>query len=235
MDDDASRRREKRHNVALPVKILAGRREISGTTKDVSYNGMFIGADDLPDARAFVRLQVELQGGEEEIELSGMVVRHIEREGGGGGVGIKLYGNGDDVLKAWNEFIATAASQDAASHGDGSDSRVAMEIRGEKTIEVVVPLAFASPMDLLRTYLMDIPKGCFFVPTANNLAIGDVVAVHFCGAVSVFELKGSVRKQHRTPGDFGVTIEFIELGRDTLFGFWDFICDQGAGSEESAN
>ncbi len=231
-DDWSARRREKRYLYETNVTIYLARSTIEAKSLDVSFRGFYLEADPPPAMRSFVRVRFETLGVHSALELSGMVVHRVsneeeEEEHKQAGVGIQLYGNGDDVLKTWNAFISEMASRENSGSSEVG-ATIDLTPGYETEVNDEIQLELQSPEALFTMYACSIPTGHMFIATDHNLAMGDQLRIDvvLAGDPTGFPLHAEVIQQVRQPGNFGVEVAFLGLDTATLASFWDFICDR---------
>ena len=238
-DDWSARRREKRYLYETGVTIYLARSTVEAKSLDVSFRGFYLKADPPPAMRSFVRVRFEELGNHTGLEISGMVVHRVdssdeEEEDKHAGVGIQLYGNGDDVLKTWNNFISEMASREPQTQ-EGEGTTVNLQAGYNAEVNDEIQLVLADQEELFAMYACKIPTGHMFIATDHNLAMGDQLRIDVSleGHPASFPLHAEVIQQIRQPGNFGVEVAFLSLDTGTLTSFWDFICDRMPSSYPS--
>ena len=112
----ANDRKYERFSTDLNATLLRGKTSIEGRVVDVSFTGMFFTTFEPPPLRDLVKIDLELPSGE-RLRLLGMAVhlvrpgRHRRRPG----VGVQLFGNGEGVLAAWDQFVKAVRADHLAA------------------------------------------------------------------------------------------------------------------------
>ena len=86
---------------------------------------------------------------------------------------------------------------------------------------------FDHQLEALVVYIGDLPTGRLFVPTGQNLALGDIVelSLTISGFQSHHALRGEVIDRTTRTGDKGVEILLYDMSPRRLAEFWHWVCD----------
>jgi uncharacterized protein (TIGR02266 family) len=106
------KRREHRYPFSARVAIGARREQAVAQTANVSFSGVLLWMDSPPPERQLVRMTFTLPPENDELALTGMVVRI--REGEPRRVGIRFYAATPEAQKRWGRFVHHAANQGRA-------------------------------------------------------------------------------------------------------------------------
>jgi len=198
-----------------------GTKPQEGTVVDVSTRGLFLELDELPSHKSFGSCRLHLPNAEDTVALGICVVRvkQPKEEGRRGGVGLQLFGNDDQTLRLWNDFIDTTR-QTAVSIDD------AETVLGP-SINALVEHEFAHQLEALVIYMGDLPTGRLFVPTTQNLALGDIIelTLSISGHPTTHSLRGEVIDRAQQAGERGVEILLYDMSPKRLAAFWHWLCD----------
>lgn len=94
------RRKDKRAIVDLPITVKIGKRQLAGTTLNVSFHGLSVKLSETPPIRQLVNIDLNLPSGK-PFAAHAMVVH-----GNDGAVGLEFFGRTSHP--EWDEFVQTA-------------------------------------------------------------------------------------------------------------------------------
>lgn len=214
-------RQEPRYNVEFTAFFEGfGTKPQEGRVVDVSTRGLYLELGDLPSQKSFGSCRLNLPGSEETLALGICVVRvKPPREDRPGGVGLQLFGNDDRILRRWNEFIDNVRKE--ATTSDDAETMFG------PSINALLEHTFEHQLEALVVYLGDLPTGRLFVPTSQNLALGDIIELNLniAGFSNFHTLRGEVIDRANQTGDRGVEILLYDMSPKRLAAFWNWICD----------
>ena len=214
-------RQEPRYNVDITAFFEGfGTKPQEGKVVDVSNRGLYLEIEDLPTQKSFGSCRLNLPNSEETLALGICVVRvKPPREDRPGGVGLQLFGNDDRTLRLWNDFI-DRVRQEIVNTDDA-------ETVFGPSINALIEHEFDHQLEALVVYIGDLPTGRLFVPTSQNLALGDIVELSL--TISGFQehhaLRGEVIDRTTRTGDKGVEILLYDMSPRRLAEFWHWVCD----------
>ncbi len=218
------KRRDLRYAIRFPAKLAYGKKELSLSTEDVSFRGIFVRTDTPPRLRQLVRIQLVLPDGERALKVHGMVV-HVADGEKRPGVGIQFYAMDHEARDTWDALIRyveancpPASEQTPLTLPENTPEPVRVRFeRHTAVIQVKLPKL----SDLEALYASELVKGGMFIPTTLELEAGaDVVLqVTHPETDEVFLIDAVVRHRHVN----GYFVEFLGVDGIRRADFLDFV------------
>jgi Tfp pilus assembly protein PilZ len=222
------KRRDHRYAIRFPAKLAYGKKELSLSTEDVSFRGIFVRTDTPPKLRQLVRIQLVLPHGERALKVHGMVV-HVADGEARPGVGIQFYAMDYEARDTWDALIRyvetncpPASEQTPLVLPENTPQPVrARFARHTAVIQVKLPKL----SDLEGLYASELSEGGMFVPTGLELSPGaDVVLqVTHPETGEVFLFDAVVRHRHARLPAPGYFVEFSGVDASRRADFLDFV------------
>lgn len=173
-DVGAENRRHERYDIELPVVVWVGHEAHNMLIRNVSFEGAFIEADQVPPVQRFIQLEVFLPGETDSLRVPGTAVYHRSE-----GFGVRFFCLQPEARRRWNEFIllvrdATGETSDVVplarrpkpAPAQGADRPVI----SASVPELRVALDSEEQVQAVRGYILDDRE--MLVETNINLALG---------------------------------------------------------------
>jgi hypothetical protein len=114
-------RREPRIDLDLTVTLKLPDSEQTYNVGDASYRGVFLLSQNPLPLRKLVRMQIQLPGDDQPLQMMGLVAHHISPAeaneiGRDAGMGIHLFSVGEETHKQWRQFIRDRYESDPRAH-----------------------------------------------------------------------------------------------------------------------
>ncbi|MEZ4460065.1 MAG: PilZ domain-containing protein [bacterium] len=213
-----SNRRDPRVNIALAVKMSSPEGFSTYTTKNISYRGIFIVADEPLPLRRLARLTVVTETAE-EIDVLGMVAHRINsadaaERGIPPGMGVQIHPVGSANNDVWRDFVTAHLERDPALRQavhDHNLPRLKIHIKDDKILAKFVE--------------RDVPSGSLFYrsPEPHPVDAEVMLEVHHPSSGKRFMMKAKVAevieggRRHR-----GMQIALEPFSEEKAAEFLDF-------------
>ena len=221
------KRRDLRYAIRFPAKLAYGKKELSLSTEDVSFRGIFVRTDIPPKLRQLVRIHLILPDGERALKVHGMVVHVVDAGQTRPGVGIQFYALDYEARDTWDALIRhVEANCPPASEQVPlvlpENTPAPVRVRFERHT-AVVRVKLPTLKELEGLYASELTKGGMFVPTTLELSTGADIVLQVMHPESdeVFLFDALVRHRHTHPP--GYFVEFLGLDAGRRADFLDFI------------
>ena len=161
MAEELHNRRDPRVDVALDIVLQLPSGTQRHRTRNISYRGVFINCDEPLPLRKLLRFQIAPPSVEEAMQMLGLVAHRVNRadaaeRGLRPGMGLQLYGLGQDVREQWRLLVREEYERDPYA-------RRMMELRELPHVRVRVP-----QVELLRHFASnDLRSGQTFLRTGE--------------------------------------------------------------------
>ena len=114
-------RREPRIELDLTVTLQLPDGKQTYKVGDASYRGVFLLSKNPLPLRKLVRLETQLPGGDQPLEMMGLVAHHLspaeaQEMNRDPGMGIHLFSVGEETHRRWREFIQSQYERDPEAH-----------------------------------------------------------------------------------------------------------------------
>ena len=219
------KRRDLRYAIRFPAKLAYGKKELSLSTEDVSFRGIFVRTDTPPRLRQLVRIHLILPDGKRALKVHGMVVHVADAGQKRPGVGIQFYALDHEARDTWDALIRYVEkncppASEQAPFLLPENTPEPVRVRFERHT-AVLRLTLPTMKDLEGLHASELAKGGMFVPTALELSEGaDVVLqVTHPETAEVFLLDAVVRHRHIR----GYFVEFLGVDAARRADFLDFV------------
>jgi len=213
-----SNRRDPRVNVALDVKLQTGRGMETFETKNISYRGIFLIAEDPLPLRRITRIEMDV--GAERVAMLGMVAHRINVSDASErriapGMGIQIFSVGQAARDAWHEHVRDLVEQ---------DPELVKAVHDHNLPKFKVHLASE---DMLKNFVeRDFPQGQIYYRTPEPLPVGSELMLEVGHPLNTqrFTMKGRVKdvtegaRRHR-----GMYVELYPLDEELTEAFDLFV------------
>lgn len=200
------------------------------STRDISFSGISVLAQDPPPLRSFINFKIQLPNGE-LMSLHGMAV-YVAEPGPDPDTpricGVHLYGNGDAVLAQWEQFVSGVAA--GASKKKPTSNR-----RKHHRYDAQISVRVRTRLSLWSLYTQNISLGGVFIPTNRFLQPNQNITLSIVHPENGlrFPVRCQVMEATEREGMRGIALKFL-LGAEDREKLRSFIENDLALIEQTA-